>query len=319
MRAKLLVTRRLLPAVEQRLSRDYEASLNREDVMLPADELVARARDMDALLVAPTDRIDSALIARLPDSLRIIATFSVGFDHIDITAAGQHGIVVTNTPDVLTEATAEITILLMLGAARRAWEAETSLRAGAWKGWTADFMLGRQLTGKCLGIVGMGRIGQATARIARALGMVIHYHGRRPLPPEQALDAIFHAELNDLLRVSQVLSLHCPATPETARMLNRRSIGLLPDGAIVVNTARGALIDDDALIEALGSGKIAAAGLDVFLGEPNFDRRYAELPNTMLLPHIGSATTETREAMGFRALDNLDAWFAGREPMDRLI
>ncbi len=315
---KVIVSRKLPSAVEARLQRDYQAWLNEADQPLSADELVARAEGAEGLLVAPTDRIDVGLIGRLPASVAILATYSVGFEHIDVEAAKRRGLVVTNTPDVLTDATAEVAILLILGAARRAWEAETLLRAGGWRGWTSNFMLGTQLTGKRLGIVGMGRIGQATARIARALGMQIHYHGRRPLPEGQVAGAMFHPELDAMLPLCEVLSLHCPATAETVRMLDRRRIALLPQGAIVVNTARGALIDDDSLIAALEDRHIAAAGLDVFAGEPSFDPRYRDLPNAMLLPHIGSATIETRNAMGFRALDNLDAWFGGRAPPDRV-
>jgi lactate dehydrogenase-like 2-hydroxyacid dehydrogenase len=317
-RRTVVVTRKLPSAVEERLARDYQARLNGDDHQLAADELVALAEGADGLLVTPTDRVDAGLIARLPESVRVIATFSVGFEHIDLAAASQRGLAVTNTPDVLTEATAEVAILLMLGAARRAWEAESLLRAGGWRGWSAGFMLGRQLTGKRLGIVGMGRIGLATARIARALGLAIHYHQRRPLAAEQEDGAVFHPRLDDLLPLCDVLSLHCPATPETLRLLDARRLALLPPGAVVVNAARGTLVDDDSLIAALRSGRVAAAGLDVFAGEPQLDPRYRELPNAMLLPHIGSATMETRDAMGFRALDNLDAWFAGRQPPDRV-
>ena len=209
-------------------------------------------------------------------------------------------------------------MMLMLGAARLSAEADAMVRAGEWSGRTPTHMLGIHVTGKRLGIVGMGRIGQAMARRARGFDMEIHYHNRSSLPADLAQGAVFHRDLNSLLAVSDFLSLHCPVTPETDRLLNAERIARLPNGAVVVNTARGAVVDDDALIAALESGKVAAAGLDVFTGEPRLDPRYRTLPNVMLAPHLGSATLETRNAMGFRALDNLDAFFAGREPTDRL-
>lgn len=314
----VLVTRKLPPAVEERLRRDYRPTLNADDHQLTPDELAAAAQDADALLVTPRERIDADLISRLPNRVRIIATYSVGHEHIDKPAARERGIVVTNVPDVLTEATAEIAMLLLLGAARRASEAEALLRRGGWPGWSAMFMLGVQLDGKTLGIVGMGRIGQSLARRARAFGMTVHYHNRRRLAPDLEHGAVFHDRLEDLLPLAQFLSLNCPSTPETQGMLNTPRIELLPPGAIVVNTARGDLVDDDALIAALRSGRLRAAGLDVFAGEPRLHPGYLGLTNAMLLPHIGSATIETRDAMGFRALDNLDAVFAGTPPLDRL-
>lgn len=310
----ILVTRRLPEAVQARLRRDYDARLNDDDTLYDRDSLVSAAAGADGLLVTPTDRIDGALIGMLPDTVRIIATFSVGYEHVDVGAAQARGIVVTNTPGVLTDATADIALLLMLGAARRAAEGERLMREGTWTGWTPTQLLGVHLGGKRLGILGMGRIGQAVARRARALGMTIHYHNRHRLPPDEEDGAIYHATVEDLLAVSDVLSLHCPATPETHRFLNTDRLALLPDGAIVVNTARGAVVDDEALIQALKSGRVRAAGLDVFDGEPDVHPGYRTLPNTFLLPHLGSATVETRNAMGFRALDNLDAFFAGRKP-----
>lgn len=314
----ILCTRRFPDAVEKRLRRDYAPRLNASDAPLPAAALAAWAEGCDALLVTPTDRIDASVIAALPDSVRAIATFSVGYEHIDVEAAKARGIIVTNTPGVLTEATAEIALLLMLGAARRAPEGERMMRTDAWTGWAPTQLLGTQLTGKRLGILGMGRIGQTVAAMARALGMEIHYHNRRPVPAEAAGDAAYHATAEGLLRVAQVLSIHCPATPETRKLIDAERLALLPEGAIVVNTARGAIIDDDALIAALQGGHIAAAGLDVFEGEPAIHPGYRDLPNVFLLPHLGSATVETRNAMGFKALDNLDAIFAGRPPPDSL-
>jgi lactate dehydrogenase-like 2-hydroxyacid dehydrogenase len=225
---------------------------------------------------------------------------------------------VSNTPEVVTEATAELAMLLLLGAARRAHEGEAMLRSGAWRGWAPTLLLGRQLRGKRLGIVGMGRIGQVFARMARGFGVEIHYTDQARLPPEREQGAVFHPDLEGLLRVSELLSLHAPATPQTRNLLQARTLVLLPRGAIVVNSARGDLVDDDALIDALRSGQVGAAGLDVYQGEPALDPRYRELTNTFLLPHLGTATLETREAMGFRALDNVDAVLAGREPPDRV-
>ncbi len=318
-RPVLVVTRHLPEAVEARAARDYEARLNLEDAPLSGADLAVRAEGAAGLLCAAGDRLDAAAIAALPDSLRIIATFSVGTDHIDLGAAAARGLVVANTPDVLTDATADIALLLMLGAARRASEGERMIRAGTWTGWTPTQLLGTHLGGKRLGIVGMGRIGQALAHRARALGMAIHYSNRRRLPPEQEQGAVFHADPEAMLAVSDVLSLHFPATAETRHWLNAARIDRLPPGAIVVNTARGSVVDDAALIAALRSGRLAAAGLDVFENEPNLDPGYRGLTNSFLLPHLGSATVETRNAMGFRALDNLDAFFAGAEPPDRVV
>jgi lactate dehydrogenase-like 2-hydroxyacid dehydrogenase len=248
----------------------------------------------------------------------MLATFSVGHEHIDLAAAHARGIVVSNTPDVLTDATADIALLLILGAARRAGEGERMIREDAWTGWAPTQMLGAHVGGKRLGILGMGRIGRAVADRARGFGMAIHYHNRQRLDPASERDAIFHATPESLLPVSDILSIHCPLTPDTRHFIDARRIDLLPAGAIVVNTARGGVIKDADLIAALQSGRLAAAGLDVFDGEPNLHPSYRSLANTFLLPHLGSATRETREAMGFRALDNLDAYFAGKIPRDRI-
>lgn len=315
----VLVTRKLPARVEARVSRDYQARLNPDDRAYGADELVALAEGADALLPCHTEVLSGEVIGRLPASVRIIANFSVGVNHVDLEAAAARGIVVTNTPDVLSDATAEIAILLMLGAARRAGEGERLVRSRAWKDWSPSFMVGRQTTAKRFGVIGLGRVGQVAARRARGFEMEIHYHNRRRLPPEREDGAIYHDTLESLLPNCDVLSIHCPATPETRHILDARRIALLPGGAIVVNTSRGSAIDDEALVAALETGKVAAAGLDVFEGEPEgIHPSYRKLENTFLLPHIGSATAETRVAMGFRALDNLDAWFAGREPRDRV-
>jgi glyoxylate reductase len=313
-RPKILVTRKLPPAVEARLEQDYQPELNAHDHIFAQGELLSRTEGADAMLVTVTDQIDRAFIEKLPVSVKMIATFSVGYDQIDVTAAHERGIIVSNTPDVLTNATADIALLLILGAARGAHAGEDAIRQNTWGNWAPTGYLGTDVTGKRLGILGMGRIGQAVARRARGFDMEIHYHNRARLPANQELGARYHDTPASLFAESDFLSLHATSTPQTQNIINQKALSLLPPGAIVVNTARGDLIDDEALIEALTSGRIAAAGLDVYRGEPKLDPRYRQLPNTFLLPHLGSATLETRNAMGFCALDNLDAFFSGKQP-----
>jgi lactate dehydrogenase-like 2-hydroxyacid dehydrogenase len=314
----VLVTRKLPAAVESRLRRDYEARLNPNDRLYSKDDLIERAAGAQAILPCHTEHFSADVFERLPADVKIIANFSVGFDHVDVEAARKKGVVVTNTPDVLSDATAELTMMLMLGAARRAAEGERLVREGRWKDWSPAFMVGTQVTGKRLGILGMGRVGQVVARRARGFDMTIHYHNRRRLPPEKEQGATFHETLEDMLPHCDFLALHCNVTPATRGLMDARRFNLLPEGAILVNAARGAIVQDEALIDALKSGRLRAAGIDVFNNEPNVDKRLSALPNTFLMPHIGSATAETRDAMGFRALDNLDAYFAGREPRDRV-
>jgi lactate dehydrogenase-like 2-hydroxyacid dehydrogenase len=313
----VLVTRTLPKAVEDRLQRDYEARLNPDDRLYSRDELIELSRGAQAILPCHTEHFTAEVLQRLPAEVRIIANFSVGYDHVDVEAARARGIVITNTPDVLSDATAELTIMLMIGAARRAGEGEKLVRERLWKDWSPAFMVGTQVTGKRLGILGMGRVGRVVARRAHAFDMQIHYHDIRPLPSSD--DGIYHETVEDMLPHCDFLSLHCNVTPLTRGLINARRLALLPDGAILVNAARGALVDDDALVEALKSGKLRGAGIDAYNNEPNVDARLTALPNTFLMPHIGSATRETRDAMGFRALDNLDAFFAGREPGDRVV
>ena len=315
---KVFVTRRLPDNVEARLKRDYDPRLNADDHLPDADEVVAGCKGADALLPCPTDKITAQVIERLDDSVKAIATFSVGYEHIDVEAAKKRGIVVTNTPDVLTDATADIAMLLILGAARRAYEGEMMVRNATWGAWEPTGMLGVQVTGNRLGIMGMGRIGQAVARRARGFEMEVHYHNRSKLPASEEYGATFHESLDGLLAVSDILSIHCPSTAETRKSINAETIARLPDGAIVVNTARGNVVDDEALIAALKSGKLFAAGIDVYDGEPNIHPGYRELTNAFLLPHLGSATHATRDGMGFKALDNLDAFFAGKTPPNRV-
>lgn len=314
----VLVTRKLPDAVHERLTRDYDARLNPDDKLYSKEALITAAEGADAILPCHTEHFTADVFQRLPDSVKIIANFSVGYDHVDVAAAKKHGVMVTNTPDVLSDATAETTILLMLGAARRASEGERLVRSGGWKDWSPAFMVGRGVTGKRLGVLGMGRVGQVVADRARGFDMEIHYHNRSRLSVEAEKGAVFHASLDDLLPNCDFLAVHCNVTEETRGLLNSEKFALMPDGAILVNAARGAVIDDDSLIDALKSGKLFAAGIDTYNNEPHVDPRLVALDNTFLLPHIGSANAETRDAMGFRALDNLDAFFTGNPPSDRV-
>jgi lactate dehydrogenase-like 2-hydroxyacid dehydrogenase len=315
----VLVTRKLPAAVEQKLAANFATILNPDDKLYSTDELLELAAKADAILPCHTEKFTAATIARLPARIKAIANFSVGVDHVDLEAAKQKRVIVTNTPDVLSDATAEIAILLMLGAARRAGEGERLVRSQQWQDWSPAFMVGRQITGKRLGILGLGRVGQVVAKRARGFEMTIHYHNRKPLDPDQAGDAVYHASVEALLTEIDVLSIHCPATPATLGLLNRERLALMHRDAILVNTSRGGVIDDDALVAALQADEIAAAGLDVYNGEPDsIHPGYRQLDNVFLLPHIGSATVETRDAMGYRAIDNLIAIFNGEEPGDRV-
>ena len=311
-RPRLLATRQFPPEIEARLRREYRATLNDTDRVYSPEELVAAAREHDAVMCCPTERFSREVLEQVAGSIGIVATFSVGFEHIDVPAARDVGVVVTNTPDVLTDATADTAMLCILAAARRGAEGDRFVRSGRWERWHTMLMLGVHVTGKRLGILGMGRIGQALARRARGFDMPVHYHNRRRLPPDQERGATFHADPAALLAVSDVLSINCPSSPETVRFLDSERIAMLPEGAIVVNTARGNIVDDEALIAALRSGRLAAAGLDVFDNEPNLHPGYLDLENVFMLPHLGSATRETRMAMGSTCLDNLAAFFAGR-------
>ena len=315
----VLVTRKLPEAVENKLSQLFEAILNPDDRLYSTDEILQLAPDVDAILPCHTEKFSAETLARLPSRVKAIANFSVGTDHVNLEAASQKGVIVTITPDVLSDATAEIAMLLILGAARRASEGERMVRNQQWKDWSPAFMVGRQVTARRIGILGMGRVGQVVARRARGFDMTVHYHNRRALDSEHAEGAIYHATVEALLAEIDVLSIHCPATDETRGLINKQRIALMHKDAIIVNTSRGAVVDDDALVAALKSGAIAAAGLDVFNGEPDaIHPEYRQLDNTFLLPHIGSATEETREAMGFRVIDNLIAIFNHKEPRDRV-
>ena len=313
-RQKIVLTRRFPPLVEERASRDYDAVLNPDDHILSSEELLARAEGASALMVCISEKLTRDVIERLPESVKAVSTFSVGLDHIDLDAARARGLRIGYTPDAVTIATAEIAMFLILAAARRATEGQALVRNREWVGWHTMQLLGRRLDKKRLGIVGMGKIGQTLARMARGFDMEIHYRNRNRLPPDLELGAIYHENIDSLLGVSDVLSLNTPATAETQGMLNAAAIAKLPQGAIVVNTARGDLVVDDDLIAALKSGRVAAAGLDVYRGEPKIHEGYYDLSNVFLLPHLGSATIEARNEMGFAALDNIDAVLSGREP-----
>ena len=308
----LVVTSHYPKEIEDRIDRDFNARRNPNQFPFSQQQLLSAADGADALFITPADRLDSGFFEKVSPTIKIIATYSVGFEHIDLEAAARRKIPVAYTPGVNQEATADIAMLLLLGASRRAYEAQELVRTGAWRPLSPDKLLGWQVGGKVLGIFGMGRVGQAVARRARGFGMKIHYCNGSKLPEEIAGDAIYHENPSDLLRASQFLSLHAPETPQTRHFLNSKAINLLPPGAIVVNTARGGLVVDDDLIAALKSGRIAAAGLDVYEGEPKLHPEYISLKNTFLLPHIGSATIETRTAMGMLALDNVEAVLNGK-------
>jgi lactate dehydrogenase-like 2-hydroxyacid dehydrogenase len=316
--AKILATRHLPHEVEARLADTYDADLNPHDVVWPASELEQRAQGKDGLVISSFNPCRADAIAALPASVRIIATVSVGTDHIDLAAAKARGIAVTNTPDVLTDATADIAMLLMLGAARGASWGDRMVRENRWPKVSLTSPLGFDVSGQRLGILGMGRIGQAVARRAQGFGMQIAYHNRRPVAPALEHGARYFASLHDMLPGCDFLSINCASTPETRGLINAKTLALMPRGSILVNSARGDIVDDEAVIAALASGQLAAAGLDVFKGEPDINPRYRDFDNVFMLPHLGSATPNTRIAMGMRAVDNLDMFFRGERPRDLL-
>ncbi|KAA2212314.1 2-hydroxyacid dehydrogenase [Teichococcus oryzae] len=312
---RILVTRRLTPAATERARRDFDAVVAEQDMDAAAVLDALRRHPAEAILIGPKVKLDAAAVAQLPACVKLIANSSVGYDHMDAQAAKARGLIVTNTPDVLTDCTADLAFLLLLGACRRAHEYEAIMRSGWRKGFGLPDMLGVRPSGKTLGIVGMGRIGRAMAQRARGFGMRILYHNRSRLPAELEQGAEYFADLHSMLPHCQILSLHLPGG-EAGTLMDAAAFAALPKGAVFVNTARGSLVDEDALIAALKSGHLFAAGLDVFRSEPDFDTRFAELPNVFLTPHVASATQETRDAMAMRALDNIAAVTAGRGPID---
>ena len=305
---KILVTRRLLRENEDRISKLWDAKLNLNDEIYSSKKIIQLSEECDGILSSITDKIDKEVINALPKSVKIISNFAVGFGNIDKDAAKEKNIVVTNTPDVLTDATAEIGMLLILGAARRVNEGISYAKNQNWK-WSADFLIGKQLTGSRLGILGMGRIGRALAKIAKTFGMEIHYRNRSRLKPEIEMDSKYHESIKSLFSVSDFLSICCPATKETENIINKETLEYFPKGAIITNVARGDMIDDEAMIQALNNRKIYAIGLDVYKGEPKIHSGYLNQQTAFILPHLGSATKKTRLAMGNLAIDNLEEFF----------
>jgi len=308
MKKKILITRKLLRSNEEKATKLWDVKLNLNDEVYSQKKLIELSQGCDGILSSLTDKIDEKVINSLPSSIKIISNFAVGFGNIDHEAAKKRNIVVTNTPDVLTDATAEIGMLLILGACRRANEGINYARKENWK-WSADFLIGKQLTGSRLGILGMGRIGRALAKLAKSFGMEIHYRNRSRLNPELEVGAKYHESIKSLFSVSDVLSICCPATKETKDIINKETLEYFPSGAIITNVARGDMIDDEAMIQALINRKIYAIGLDVYKGEPKIHPGYLNQPTAFILPHLGSATKKTRTAMANLAIDNIDEFF----------
>ena len=290
------------------MSEIWDAKLNSEDKVYSQSELIELSRDCDGILCSIVDKFDAETINKLSDKVKIISNFAVGFGNIDIKAAMKKNIIVTNTPDVLTDATAEIAILILLGAARRATEGRKWVDKKNWT-WSADFLIGKQLTDSRLGILGMGRIGQALAERAKSFGMKIHYHNRKKLPPNLEKGAIYHESLKSLISISDFFSINCPTTEETKKIINEETLSYFLNGAVIINSARGDMIDDEAMINALKSGKVFALGLDVYNGEPDIHPQYLKLDNVFILPHLGSATEKTRFAMADLAISNIEEYF----------
>ncbi|QUL38618.1 D-glycerate dehydrogenase [Erythrobacter sp. JK5] len=318
---RVVLTRHLMPSVEARMSELYDAVLNEDDRPMSRDELIAAMRDCDVLVPTVTDRIDAGMIEAAGERLRLIANFGAGTEHIDLEAAAKRKIIVTNTPGVFTDDTADLAMAGIIGVPRRIREGTGLVRSGKWTGWAPSGLLGRKIGGKVLGIVGMGRIGQAVAHRARAFGLKTAYYNRKRLPEsvERMFEARFVPDLDDLVAEADILTLHCPLTDETRGMMDARRIALMKPEASIINTARGELIDQEALIAALEEGRLAGAGLDVYPDEPNVDRRLILHPNVMTLPHIGSATVEGREASGEKVIANIRFWADGHRPPDQVL
>ena len=312
---KVFVTRKLLKENEEKLKELFDVKLNPDDKIYSAAEIIEGSKNFDGILSSVTDPINSETISKLSSSIKIIANGAVGFGNIDIKAAREKGITVTNTPDVLTDATADIQILLLLGASRKAYEGRIAAETQSWK-WSWDFLLGKQMSNKRLGILGMGRIGRAVAKRAKAFGMEIHYHNRSKLSSDLEKGAIYRKDLKSLVEQSEFLSINCAATPETIKIINKETLSYLKNNTVIGNAARGDVVDDDAMVEAIKSGKVFAYGLDVYNGEPKIHPEYLKLKNIFLLPHLGSATKRTRWDMAYRATQNLEDFFNGKNPKD---
>ncbi len=317
----VIVTRRLPDAIETRMMELFDSRLNLEDEPMSQAALVSAVKEADVLVPTVTDRIDAGVLSQAGENLRLIASFGTGVDHIDLKTARQRGVTVTNTPGVLTEDTADMTMALILAVPRRLAEGERLVRSGEWRGWSPTSMLGHRITGKRLGIIGMGRIGQAVARRARGFGLSIHYHNRRRVHSEieEELEATFWESLDQMLSRMDIISVNCPSTPATYHLLSARRLKLLPPQCYVVNTSRGEVVDENALARMLESREIAGAGLDVFEHEPAVNPRLLKLDNVVLLPHMGSATIEGRIAMGEKVLINIKTFADGHAPPDRVI
>jgi len=314
---KVFVTRKLLKENEEKLKELFDVNLNSDDKIYSAAEIIEGSKNFDGILSSVTDPISADTISKFSNSIKIIANGAVGFGNIDIQAAKEKGITVTNTPDVLTDATADIQILLLLGASRKAYEGRIAAETQSWK-WSWDFLLGKQMSNKRLGILGMGRIGRAVAKRAKAFGMEIHYHNRSKLSSDLEDGAIYHKTIKDLFEQSEFLSLNCPATPETTKIINKETLSYLKKNTVIGNAARGDIVDDDAMVEAIKNGKVFAYGLDVYNGEPKIHPEYLKLKNIFLLPHLGSATKRTRWDMAYRATKNLEDFFLGKKPQDQV-
>jgi glyoxylate reductase len=320
-RPSITVTRKLLPPVEARMAQLFDASFNEADNAMTPQELLSAMDDCDVLVPTVTDSIDADLIAAMPSRLKLIANFGAGVNHIDLAAAKAKGIMVTNTPGVFTDDTADLTMALILNVPRRLGEGHRLMRSGEWQGWRPTGMLGHRIGGRTLGIIGFGRIGEAVAMRAKAFGMEVVYTKRHRLPPsvEQELGVTFEPEIDRLVARSDIISLHCPLTAETDKLMSAQRIALMKPDAYLINSSRGELIDEDALIAALEAGRIAGAGLDVYTHEPAVDPRLFAIPNVVLLPHLGSATFEGREASGERVITNIRVWADGHRPPDQVL
>ena len=321
MKPKILVTRKMTDGAEKKLAENFEVTLNKNDDPIPYEELIKLANQYDGMAVSGWDKFDENFFNNMNGRLKIIATFSVGYDHINIKSAKEKNIIITNTPNVLNDAVAEITLLLMLATCRKAYEGISLVKSGKWKDVKVDFVnfvMGQSLTGKTLGIIGMGRIGRIVAKRAKGFGMKIIYCNRNKLSNEIEDGAKYYESVNSMMPDCDFVSIHTPATKETKNILNNTAIELLPKHAIVINTSRGSTVDDEALIKALQNNKIYAAGLDVFINEPNVDERYLKLDNCFLLPHIGSSNYETRDAMSMMAVDNICAYFNNKPLLSKV-
>jgi glyoxylate reductase len=318
---RVVVTRELPDAVMDRLEALFDATNNRGDRAMPREELAAAMADCDVLVPTVTDVIDADLIAGAGDRLKLIANFGAGVNHIDLRAARARGIIVTNTPGVLTEDTADMTMALILSVPRRLAEGEKLVRSGTWKGWSPGGMLGHRIGGKALGIVGMGRIGQAVAMRARAFGLSVHYHNRNRLPAvlEAQLAATWHADLDDMLAATDIVTIHTPLNDDSRDLIDRRRIALMRDHVYLINASRGGIVDEEALVDALEAGRLAGAGLDVWEHEPRIDPRLLALHNVVMTPHMGSATYEGRLASGEKVIQNIRMWADGHRPPDQVL